>query len=233
MIKRPIFAIAGSFVLGEVLALLNVADISRIYGGLGAALLGCSLTLGKWRSRSGDSFLLFLRCSLGKICLFLCMAAAFGMGYGRAERETARFHREAEGARRLADVRSLVRGKVVRIREKENGTNLILEHAVLAHGVSIGHGNIIWNAVHLSHETKMENFNYLAPGTILAGKSEIGSNCFFGIGSSIRGKRYIADYTVVGAGAYINEKTEKCGVYLPARTKLLPQKKSADLPFQK
>lgn len=111
--------------------------------------------------------------------------------------------------------------------------NLILEHAVLAHGVSIGHGNIIWNAVHLSHETKMENFNYLAPGTILAGKSEIGSNCFFGIGSSIRGKRYIADYTVVGAGAYINEKTEKCGVYLPARTKLLPQKKSADLPFQK
>ena len=129
MIKRPIFAIAGSFVLGEVLALLNVADISRIYGGLGAALLGCSLTLGKWRSRSGDSFLLFLRCSLGKICLFLCMAAAFGMGYGRAERETARFHREAEGARRLADVRSLVRGKVVRIQEKENGTNLILEHA--------------------------------------------------------------------------------------------------------
>ena len=84
MIKRPIFAIAGSFVLGEVLALLNVADISRIYGGLGAALLGCSLTLGKWRSRSGDSFLLFLRCSLGKICLFLCMAAAFGMGYGRS-----------------------------------------------------------------------------------------------------------------------------------------------------
>ena len=66
MIKRPIFAIAGSFVLGEVLALLNVADISRIYGGLGAALLGCSLTLGKWRSRSGDSFLLFFALQPGE-----------------------------------------------------------------------------------------------------------------------------------------------------------------------
>lgn len=111
--------------------------------------------------------------------------------------------------------------------------NLILERAVLAHGVTIGDGNILWNAVNLSHETTLQDFNYLAPGTILAGKSDVGSNCFFGVSSSIRGKRHISDYTVVGAGAYINEPTEPYGVYLPARTVRLADRSSTDLPFQK
>lgn len=129
MIKRPIFAIAGSFVLGEVLALLNAAVESWIYGALGAALLGCFLALKKWRSRSGESFLLFLRRGLWDLFLIFCAAAAFAIGSGRAEREAERFYREAEGARRLADVRSLVWGRVAQIQEKENGASLILEPA--------------------------------------------------------------------------------------------------------
>lgn len=111
--------------------------------------------------------------------------------------------------------------------------NLILEGAVLAHGVCLGDGNILWNAVHLSHETRMRDFNYLSPGVILAGKSQVGCNCFFGVSSAVRGNRLVSDYTVVGAGAYINEATEPYGVYLPARTMRLAGRSSTDLPFQK
>ena len=111
--------------------------------------------------------------------------------------------------------------------------NLILERTVLAHGVKIGDGNILWNSVNLSHEAQIGDFNYLSPGTILAGKANVGSYCFFGIGSSVRGNRMIKDYTLVGAEAYINEETISYGVYVPARTVVLPNKKSTDLPFQR
>ncbi|WP_207662892.1 hypothetical protein, partial [Enterocloster asparagiformis] len=48
-IKRPLLGLAGSFVLGEVLALLDVAAIPWITGAFAAA---CAAEVrGKWRAK--------------------------------------------------------------------------------------------------------------------------------------------------------------------------------------
>ena len=106
--------------------------------------------------------------------------------------------------------------------------NIVLENAVLAPGSILGNSNIIWNATNVSHEANIGNFNYFSVGTILGGKSNIGSNCFFGLNSTVRGGLRIEDYTLVGAGAYINNETKAYSVHVPVRSVCLPNKNSLD-----
>ena len=47
--------------------------------------------------------------------------------------------------------------------------------------------------------------------------------------SVIRGPKTVADYTLVGAGCYISDNTEPYGVYVPARSVHLENKKSTDM----
>ena len=138
MIKRPIFVIAGSFVLGEVLALLNVAVSVWIPAAVCAVFVCGALSAGIWRSRNVDSFLLFLQKGFKRLCLLLCLAAAFGAGYGRGRAEMLRFRREAEAVRSFGNVRPLIMGRVVKIQEKENGTSLILEDVTARAGRTEG-----------------------------------------------------------------------------------------------
>ena len=47
--------------------------------------------------------------------------------------------------------------------------------------------------------------------------------------SVIRGPKIVEDYTLVGAGCYINNDTKAYGVYVPARSICLENKKSTDM----
>lgn len=106
--------------------------------------------------------------------------------------------------------------------------NIILENAVLAYGSKIGTGNIIWNGCQISHESEVGDFNYFAPSAVIAGKTVVKNNCFLGIQSAVRGGNILEDYTLVGAGSYINSSTETNEVYVPARTVCLTNKSSKD-----
>ena len=68
----------------------------------------------------------------------------------------------------------------------------------------------------------------MAPALIIEGKTIVKNNCFLGIQSAVRGNRILEDYTLIGAGAYMNHSTQKEGVYVPARTVRLENKKSKD-----
>lgn len=107
--------------------------------------------------------------------------------------------------------------------------NIIFEAVVLGYNAKIGNGNIIWNGSNISHESIVGDFNHFSGGTMLGGKTVIKNNCFFGMGSVIRGDRIIEDYTLVGAGCFINKNTKPYGVYVPARSVCLEDKKSTDL----
>ena len=73
------------------------------------------------------------------------------------------------------------------------------------------------------------DFNHFSAGTTLGGKTVVENNCFFGMNSVIRGPKTVADYTLVGAGCYISDNTEPYGVYVPARSVHLENKKSTDM----
>ena len=107
--------------------------------------------------------------------------------------------------------------------------NIIFEGAVLGYNVKLGNGNIIWNGCNISHESVIGDFNHFSAGTTLGGKTVVENNCFFGMNSVIRGPKTVADYTLVGAGCYISENTEPYGVYVPARSVHLENKKSTDM----
>lgn len=107
--------------------------------------------------------------------------------------------------------------------------NIILENVNIGYNTTIGDSNILWNGCNISHEVNIGNYNYISPSTAIAGHVYISNNCFLGINSCVRNDITIQDYTLIGAGCYINQETEKYGVYLSTSTIKVPQKSSLDI----
>ena len=119
--------------------------------------------------------------------------------------------------------------RCINMLDEASSGNIIFEGAVLGYNVKLGNGNIIWNGCNISHESVIGDFNHFSAGTTLGGKTVVENNCFFGMNSVIRGPKTVADYTLVGAGCYISDNTEPYGVYVPARSVHLENKKSTDM----
>lgn len=107
--------------------------------------------------------------------------------------------------------------------------NIILENVTLAYGVKIGNANIIWNGCQISHESVIGDFNFFSVSSLIAGKTVVKNNCFLGVNSAVRGARTLEDYTLVGAGCYMNDGSKAYGVYVPVRSLCLENKKSTDM----
>lgn len=107
--------------------------------------------------------------------------------------------------------------------------NIIFENVTLAYGVKIGNANIIWNGCQISHESIVGDFNFFSGGSLIAGMTVVKNNCFLGINSAVCGGRILEDYTLIGAGCYMNNSSKPYGVYVPARSLCLENKKSIEM----
>lgn len=107
--------------------------------------------------------------------------------------------------------------------------NIILANAIVEPFCEIGDGNILKSGAHIAHHTKVGNYNFFAVSCVVAGSVNIGCNCFFGANCTVKNRINIKPYTLVGAGCYVSKDTEPFGVYVPARSVLLPDKKSTDM----
>ena len=105
--------------------------------------------------------------------------------------------------------------------------NIIFENCVLGFHVQFGSGNIMWPLSAINHHGIIGDFNNISPGVSTSGDVTIGSHCFLGNNSTYKNKVMVADYTYVGAGAYIAGDTEAYSVYVPERSIRL-DKKSTD-----
>ena len=85
--------------------------------------------------------------------------------------------------------------------------NIILEHVTLAYGTKIGNSNIIWNGSQISHESQVGDYNFFSVDSVIAGKTVVKNNCFLGINSTVLGNRTLEYATLVGAGAFVKEKS--------------------------
>lgn len=102
--------------------------------------------------------------------------------------------------------------------------NIILENVYIGYGCKIGNSNIFWNGCNISHNVSIGNYNYFSPSFVSAGFSKIGNNCFLGSGSILKDNIILSDYTLLGAGCYLNHNTKPYDVFVPAKSVKLPYK---------
>ena len=151
------------------------------------------------------------------------------IGTGYSQMNNLRKQKYEEGKSMGYSIEGFIHPSVVQHLVKCGEGNIVLEGAILGYKVKLGNCNIIWNGCNISHESEIGDFNYFSPGVTTGGKTLVKNNCFFGMNATIRGARTIENYTLLGAGCYMNDDTEEYGVYVPARSICLNNKKSTDM----
>lgn len=106
--------------------------------------------------------------------------------------------------------------------------NIFLENCLVYPFARIGNGNLCWDHVLISHDCVVGDFNTFSSYADLCGYVNISNNGFFGKHCVIQEHSIIADYTLVGATAFVKKGTEKYDVVVPAKSVILTNKKSTD-----
>jgi sugar O-acyltransferase (sialic acid O-acetyltransferase NeuD family) len=103
--------------------------------------------------------------------------------------------------------------------------NIILEDTLIQPFAVIGDGNLIWQKVSIAHDCMVGNFNTICAMTSICGRVNLKNNCFIGSNATIQDHITIEDYTLAGAGVYVNSDTLKYGVYVPAKGNVIKMNK--------
>lgn len=106
--------------------------------------------------------------------------------------------------------------------------NNIFEGVIIQAGTIIGNANLIYGGSLIAHENIIGNFNSFSVKACVAGCTKIGNNCFLGANSTIRDHITIADFTLVGAGAYVDTDTNCYDVVVPQKSIRLKDRKSLE-----
>jgi acetyltransferase-like isoleucine patch superfamily enzyme len=83
----------------------------------------------------------------------------------------------------------------------------------------IGDFNLLnWN-VTVGHDTRIDSFCVVSPGTNISGNVHIGEGCFLGTGCQVLEGLTIEADVVIGAGAVVTRSIDAPGTYIgvPAR----------------
>ena len=86
----------------------------------------------------------------------------------------------------------------------ESGT-VIMAGSIIQSGVNIGKHCIVNTKASIDHDSTMEDFSSLAPGTTLGGNVKIGRTSAICIGATISHNIKIGENVVVGANSYVNK----------------------------
>ncbi len=106
--------------------------------------------------------------------------------------------------------------------------NNIFEGVIIQNGVRIGDANLIYGGTLIAHENMIGNYNSISVKACVAGCSQIGNNCFIGANSTIRDHIMISDFTLVGAGTYVDTNTKPYDVIVTAKAKILDGRSSLE-----
>ena len=107
--------------------------------------------------------------------------------------------------------------------------NIMLDKCLVYPYAKIGDGNLMWDHVVICHDCSVGNFNTFSSYADLCGYVHIGNNGFFGKHCVMRETVQIADYTLVGAMAFVTRDTNPYSVVVPVRSIVLENKVSTDL----
>ena len=104
--------------------------------------------------------------------------------------------------------------------------NIFLDNCLIAPFSKIGYGNLFWDNVIIGHDAIVGNFNTLSGHADTCGYAKIGNNCYLGKHSLINDFVSVADYTYVGAKAYVKTNTDDYDVIVAPESKRIQRFKS-------
>lgn len=126
------------------------------------------------------------------------------------------YHDAKEKGYKLA---SYISSKCSWMTKYEIGDNsFIFEDNTIQPFVKIGSNVILWSGNHIGHHSTIKDHNFISSQVVVSGQCTIESNCFIGVNSTIGHKVTVSEKSLIGAGSTITKKTDKFGVYVPART---------------
>jgi len=106
--------------------------------------------------------------------------------------------------------------------------NIIGAGTVFGPFTRLGDGNVFFDLSFTAHNVTVGSFNLLTANVSPMGNCVIGNHCFIGAGCVINNRVILADYTLVGANAFVKQNTAPYEVIVPARGTVLEGKKSTD-----
>lgn len=106
--------------------------------------------------------------------------------------------------------------------------NIIGAGTVFGPFTKLGDGNVFFDLSFTAHNVTVGSFNLLTANVSPMGNCVIGNHCFIGAGCVINNRVVLADYTLVGANAFVKQNTTSYEVIVPARGTVLEGKKSTD-----
>lgn len=110
--------------------------------------------------------------------------------------------------------------------------SLISKRSVIARGVKVGQGTVIFDNVVVNvdsvigsfcilntgciveHDCRIGDFVHIGPGVVLSGGVNIGNNCFLGAGSVVKHYTNICGEVIVGAGGVVVKNIDQSGVFV-------------------
>lgn len=97
----------------------------------------------------------------------------------------------------------------------------IFENQTIQPFVTIGNNVTIWSGNHIGHHSKIEDHCFITSHVVISGHVTIEPYCFLGVNSTIIDSITIAQGSVIGAGTTIVKNTQKNGVYIGEKAKLI------------
>lgn len=98
---------------------------------------------------------------------------------------------------------------------------VIWPNCYIGPNVKIGLCNIIQASCTLAHDNELGDFNYLAPGVVMGGRSKLSSHCFIGLNSTVKSDVLLYDYTLLGCGCNMLSNSTSYGCYVGNPAKIL------------
>jgi len=97
--------------------------------------------------------------------------------------------------------------------------SIICSGAVITTNITLGQASIVNPNCFIGHDTVLEDFVSLMPGSNLAGEINVGEGCYFGLNSCVINRTNIGKWSIIGAGAtVINDIPDySVAVGVPAR----------------
>lgn len=97
--------------------------------------------------------------------------------------------------------------------------SVVLHHATINAGASIGLGCIINTASNVEHDVEIGDYSHISTGAMINGNAKIGRACFIGSDASVANGVKINENSVIGMGAAVCSDIIESGIYvgIPAK----------------
>jgi len=91
---------------------------------------------------------------------------------------------------------------------------IVMHHALINAGVSIGKACIINSKALIEHETTIGDFCHISTAAVVNGKANIGDNCFIGSNTVVGNNTDVVANTIIAAGSQVLKNIELSGTYI-------------------